>query len=41
MSEGFPFGPPPPPRFDFHWSSIVIVAVLFLIAVVAFYVFTS
>jgi hypothetical protein len=38
MSQSFPFQPPPPPRLGPPWSAwIVIVAVLFLIAVFAFY----
>jgi hypothetical protein len=41
MSPSFPFPPPPPPRLGPQWSAwIVIVAVLFLVAVFAFYFFT-
>ena len=40
MSQSFPFQPPPPPRLGPQWSAwIVIVAVLFLVAVSAFYFF--
>jgi hypothetical protein len=40
MPGSFPFQPPPPPRLGPQWSGwIVIVAILFLLAIVAFYVF--
>jgi hypothetical protein len=40
MTQSFPFQPPPPPRLGPQWSAwIVIVAILFLIAVLAFYFF--
>jgi hypothetical protein len=42
MSPSFPFDPPPPPRLGPEWSAwIIIIAVLFLAAVVVFYVATS
>jgi len=40
MAQQNPFPPSSPPRVGLEWSTlIVVVAVLFLLAVVAFYVF--
>jgi len=42
LSPSFPFEPPPPPRFGPEWATwIIIIAVLFLAAVVVFYVALS
>lgn len=42
MPDSFPFGSPSAPNLGPQWSTwIVIVAVLFLVVVFAFYFYTS